>query len=219
VDRFVVEEFVPGPEVSVETMSSGGRHVVLAITEKLLQPDGFVEIGHALPARLAPPTAEAVRSATASALDAIGLRDGPSHTEFRLQDGVPRLIETHNRVGGDRIHDLVEAACGVDLDRLWIGGPVGLVPPLAGPPPVSRAAATRFVLAEPGEVVAIDGVEEVHAHPAVIGFDLSVGVGDRVGQLRTSWDRIGQVLVTAPTTATAVALADDLAARIRVVTR
>ena len=132
VDRFVLEEFVDGPEISVEAFSSGGRHVVLAITEKLLTETGFVEIGHALPARLQPPVAAAVRRATAGLLDAIGLRDGPSHTEFRLSGGMPRLIETHNRVGGDRIHDLVQAATGVDQDSLWIGGPTGLLPTLPG---------------------------------------------------------------------------------------
>jgi len=219
VDRFVLEEFVDGPEISVEAFSSGGRHVVLAITEKLLAGTGFVEIGHALPARLHPSVAAHVRRATECLLDTIGLRDGPSHTEFRLCDGVPRLIETHNRVGGDRIHDLVQAATGVDQDSLWIGGPTGILPALSEAPTVRVAAATRFLLAEPGEVVAIEGEDEVRAHPDVIGLDLAVGVGDRVRPLRTSWDRVGQVLVTAPTTERAVALADELAGRIRVVTR
>ena len=68
-------------------------------------------------------------------------------------------------------------------------------------------------------MVAIEGEDEVRAHQDVIGLDLAVGVGDWVRPLRTSWDRVGQVLVTAPTTGRAVALADELAGRIRVVTR
>jgi len=219
VGRFVQEEFVTGPEVSVETFSTGGRHVVLAVTEKLLAPEGFVELGHATPARLDPAVTAAVHRATAAALDGLGLRDGPSHTEFRLPGGVPRLIETHNRVGGDRIHDLVEATCGVDQDRLWLGSPTGLLAPLTAAPPVTRAAATRFITAEPGTVVAVEGLDAVRLHPAVLAADLTVAVGDQVRELRTSWDRLGQVVVTAPTTDEAVALAADLAARVHVVTR
>ena len=219
LDRFLIEQFVPGPEVSVEAVSFGGRHVVLAITEKLLADGGFVEIGHALPARLDAGLDRAIVESTVAFLDAVGLRDGPSHTEFRLGGPTPVLIESHNRVGGDRIHDLVECAFGVDMDKVALAWPQGLTPPLTDAPSAGCAAATRFFVAPPGEVVAIEGVEEARRHPGVVGLDVTVAVGDTVRPLRASWDRCGQIVVTAPTTAQAAALAGRLASRIRIVTR
>jgi biotin carboxylase len=219
LDRFMVEQFVPGPEVSVETVSFGGRHVVLAITEKLLADGGFVEIGHALPARLEVGLERAIVASTVAFLEAVELRDGPSHTEFRLGGRTPVLIESHNRVGGDRIHDLVECAFGVDMDKVALAWPHGLMPPLTGAPEARCAAATRFFVAPPGEVVAIEGVDEARQHPGVVGLDVTVAVGDTVRPLRASWDRCGQIVVTAPTTAQAAALVDRLASQIRIVTR
>jgi biotin carboxylase len=219
LDRFLVEEYVNGPEFSVEAVSVSGEHVVLAITEKLLAEDSFVEIGHALPARLDGVVERRLAAATMAFLDAMGLRDGPSHTEFRLENGMPRVIESHDRVGGDRIHDLVEAVCGVDQDRFALGWPFGLAPaPRSGLAP-SCGAATRFFDSVPGEVVAIEGVEEVAGHPSVIALEVSVQVGDVVRPLRSSWDRVGQVAVRAATTADALALAERLASRVHVVTR
>ncbi len=52
---FLVEEYLLGPEYSVETLSRDGRHQVVGITEKLLgQPPYFVEVGHHHPAPLPP---------------------------------------------------------------------------------------------------------------------------------------------------------------------
>jgi biotin carboxylase len=219
LDRFMLEQFVPGPEVSVEAVSFGGRHLILAITEKLLADGCFVEIGHALPARLDADLERAIVAATVAFLDAVGLRDGPSHTEFRLGGPNPVLIESHNRAGGDRIHDLVECAFGVDMDNVALAWPQGLMAPLAGVPEARCAAATRFFVAPPGEVVAIEGIEEARRHPGVVALDMAVAVGDTVRPLRTSWDRCGQIVVTAPDTAQATALADQLAGRIKIVTR
>jgi hypothetical protein len=36
-------------------------------------------------------------------LEAVGHRDGPAHTELKLTRNGPRIIESHNRQGGDRI--------------------------------------------------------------------------------------------------------------------
>ena len=53
--RVIVEAYVLGSEVSVETLTVGGEHEVLAITEKLTTgPPNFVEIGHQMPARRTP---------------------------------------------------------------------------------------------------------------------------------------------------------------------
>ncbi len=95
----------------------------------------------------------------------MGLRDGVSHTELRLTSRGPRVIESHDRVSGGRVMDLVEAVYGIDLERHAVGWPFRLVPELPWRPAARGAAATRFLTAEPGTVVAIEGADEVRAHP------------------------------------------------------
>ncbi|MEU6865191.1 ATP-grasp domain-containing protein [Streptomyces sp. NPDC046876] len=217
IGRFIAEQYIPGPEYSVETFSFAGRHIVLAITEKLTG-DGFVELGHALPARLGAADEKAVEEAVARFLDAVGLTDGAAHTELRLSPSGPQIIESHNRMGGDRIFDLLRSAYGIDLEEWIVAWQFGLIPALTERPTARHAAATRFLSAEPGTVVEIQGAEEARALDGVIDVETTVRPGDTVGELRGNWDRVGQVLATGADTAAAVAAAERLTEKVTVVT-
>lgn len=213
IGAHIVEEYLEGPEYSVEAYSFDGRHVVVAITEKLTTGSGFVELGHAQPARVHDTTA--LVETTTTFLDAVGLRHGPSHTEIKLTPAGPKIIEGHNRIGGDRIVDLLELSYGVDFETLVVGVPFGLVPPLAEPPPLRTASATRFLTAPPGVVVAVEGADEVRAQPDVVALDVTVKPGSVV-RTGSNWDRCGQVIAIGPDTDAAVARCAELADQITI---
>jgi biotin carboxylase len=215
--EFLMEEYLDGPEYSVESISFDGDHILVAITEKASGPN-FVEFGHALPARLTSADEAGISRCVTELLDAVEFRHGPAHTEVKLTEAGPRVIESHGRTGGDRIRDLVEAAYGLDLERQAIGWAAGVLPALTAPASLRQAAATRFLTAEPGQVVGIDGVADVLDHEGVLDVDIAVAVGDMVRPVQASWDRVGQVLLTAPSTADAVALCARLARQISVTT-
>lgn len=220
IGRFVAEQYITGPEFSVETFSFAGRHIVLAVTEKLTGgADGFIELGHALPARLTPADERGIEEAVARFLDAVGLTDGAAHTELRLSPSGPQIIESHNRMGGDRIFDLLDAAYGIDVEEWIVAWQFGLIPALTERPAPRCSAATRFLSAEPGTVVEIQGVAEAKALDGTLDVETSVSVGGTVGALRGNWDRVGQVLATGPDTTAAVAAAERLTEKVSVVTR
>jgi biotin carboxylase len=211
VDVFLMEGYVPGPEFSVEALSFAGRHVAVGITEKLVSDDHFAELGHALPARLRPSEREAVTEAVGAFLDAMGITDGATHTELRLSPTGPVVIESHHRVGGGHIGELVQQVYGVDLLREAVGWATGLRPALPGPPEPRCAASTRFVVREPGTVTAVSGVTQAAARLDVLSAEVTASPGDTVRPLRDNWDRLGSVVVRAEDTATAVELARRLA--------
>ncbi|MCB5165692.1 ATP-grasp domain-containing protein [Streptomyces bambusae] len=213
VTGFLAEAHIPGPEFSVETFSFGGRHVVLAVTEKLTDDEHFAELGHALPARLDPDRRAALTGAVTSFLTVMGVTDGPGHTEIRLGTDRPVVVESHNRLGGGHIAELVEAAYGINMYAYAAGWPLGTVPELLSEPVPAAAACTRFVLRDPGTVTSVSGVEDVAARSDVLAVSVSVKPGDTVRPLRDNWDRIGFVAATAPDTDAAVALCEDLAGR------
>ncbi|MGW7103930.1 ATP-grasp domain-containing protein [Streptomyces sp. NPDC054838] len=216
VREFLMESYLDGPEFSVEGFSFGGRHVVVAVTEKLVDDTHFAELGHALPARLTPQAYAQVTSTVADFLDTMGVTDGPSHTELRLTSRGPVVIESHNRVGGGHINELVEAAYGIDLLRYGVAWPLGLVEELPEPPIARAGACTRFVLRDPGTVTAVSGVKEVAARADVLAVEVSVSPGDEVRPLRDNWDRLGFAAVTAADTDAAIALCERLTAQIRI---
>ncbi|GAA1584868.1 ATP-grasp domain-containing protein [Streptomyces globosus] len=217
IGPFIAEQYIPGPEYSVETFSFAGRHVVLAVTEKLTG-DGFVELGHALPARLAPADEQRIEEAVVRFLDAIGLADGAAHTELRLAPAGPQIIESHNRMGGDRIFDLLDTAYGIDLEEWIVAWQFRLVPALTARPAARCAAATRFLSAEPGRVTAVHGADRARALDTTIDVEVAVRPGDTVGALRGNWDRVGQVLASGPDTAAAAAAAERLTADVTIET-
>lgn len=204
LQEFLMEEYVDGPEYSVETFSFGGRHVVVAITEKFVDHHTFTELGHAVPARLNEPVQEQVRDSVRGFLDAMGLRDGTAHTEIRIGPRGPVVIESHNRIGGDAIPDLVRAAYGIDLVTYALGWPFGLVPELPDRPAAHAGASTRFLVGEPGRVESVSGVERARGRQGVLDVKVSVSPGDTVRSLRDNWDRLGLIAVAGPDTTAAI---------------
>ncbi|MFD9702582.1 ATP-grasp domain-containing protein [Lentzea sp. NPDC059081] len=209
----LAEEYLDGPEVSVEAFSHDGVHTVVALTDKVLGT-GFVEVGHAVPADLPEPVRRQVSELTTALLDAVGLVEGPSHTEIKLTGRGPRVVESHNRVGGDFIPDLVRLVHGVDLLRLAVGVPLGLMAWRPEPRQAEGGAAVRFLLAEPGTVTEVTVPEALD--PAV-SLTLTAKPGTEVPPLRWSDDRVcGHVIATGDTAADAAARCVEAVSRIRV---
>ena len=195
--RMLAEEYLDGPEISVEAFSDRGVHTVVAFTQKILGPR-FIEVGHVVPAQVDPGTRDEVVAMTTALLDAVGLTEGPSHTEFRLTPAGPRIIESHNRIGGDNITDLVRQVHAVDFERLAVGVPLGLLPWAGDPPTATGGAAIRFFTPPPGTVRRIDRPAHHELEPGVT-LTIGVAVGDTIPQLTWSVDRVaGHVMATAP---------------------
>ncbi|HEY0062236.1 MAG TPA: ATP-grasp domain-containing protein [Telluria sp.] len=217
IERFLMEEYLDGPEISVESFSFDGRHVIVALTDKVVLAH-HVEGGHCVPSLLDSASAAAAGALTCTFLDAIGLRDGPAHTEIKLTARGPRIVESHNRVGGDRINELVRQAYGVSLKGLALGWAAGVSAALEAPPAPLRAAAIRYLVAEPGVVGAIGGLDAVRALPGFVELRIDVACGDTVRPVRCSSDRAGHVIATGATQAEAIARCEAMLACIRITT-
>ncbi|QDQ15001.1 ATP-grasp domain-containing protein [Streptomyces spectabilis] len=205
----LAEEFLDGPEISVEAFSHQGRHTIVAITDKQILPS-FVEAGHTMPSALPPATLKRAAELTLAFLDAVELREGPSHTEVKVTGRGPRVIESHNRVGGDKIRELTRRAYGVDLVGLTVGCPLGLLP--APSEPLARGgAAIRFLTPAPGTVRRVR-TPDVHDTAAVV--EVEVGVGDVIGPVRHSGDRAGYVLTDGTDAADAARRCEHLARQV-----
>jgi biotin carboxylase len=215
-NEFLMEEFLDGPEISVETLSFDGRHVVIAVTDKEIGGPGFVEIGHSQPSGHSAETLGEVTQLVTDFLDAVGLSNGPAHTEVKLTSRGPRIVESHNRIGGDRINELAEIAYGIDMERYALGIRFGAVEPLTTSPEPRGGAAVRFLTPESGRVVEVTGVDAVRADPAFVDLQLAVGPGDAVPPLTWNEDKVGHVIARGATAAEAIAHARRLAAAIRV---
>lgn len=200
---FIAEVFLDGPEYSVETFSFNGHHIVLSITEKILAGanahNPFVELGHVMPADLDETTADSIRRYTIACLDAIGLHNGPAHTEVKLTQDGPRIIETHNRVGGDQIVDLLLLSHEINVLDLTVAWPLDMIAPLDQNPDAKRAAAIQFFTPEPGVVSHVAGTFAARRMPDVVQLELNLSPGDVIRPIQESFDRPGYIICTGNT--------------------
>lgn len=116
--KAVIEEFVEGREISVESISFKGKHYILQITDKVTtEAPFFVELEHHQPSTLPDDTKQRVKSIVLNALDALHIQYGASHAELKItEDGDIRVIEIGARMGGDFIgSDLVKLSTGYDF--------------------------------------------------------------------------------------------------------
>jgi biotin carboxylase len=119
----MIEDFLEGDEYSCECITFEGIHHFLAMTKKYTTgAPNFIETGHIQPSGLSENIINNVTQIVFSALDALGMRFGASHSEFKIDsEGNICLIEIGARMGGDCIgSDLVQISTGYDFLQMVI---------------------------------------------------------------------------------------------------
>ena len=211
--RALCEEFVEGPEITVNAFVHDGRFTPLAVTDRERALAFGVATAHLYPSQHA--VAGAVAAAEAACL-ALGIVAGPTYTQVLLAADGPRVMEVAARLGGGHDGELCAAALGVDLSAAAVRAALGQAPgPLA--PTRERAAVVRFLVAPPGRLTRVDGLDEARALPGVELAFAYRGPGARIGPLLRGPDRAGFVLATGATRADAEATARTAEAAIRFV--
>lgn len=116
--KAIVEEYIEGDEVSVESISWEGKHTILTITDKITTgAPHFVELAHHQPSSLSKEIQDKIRTETIKCLNALGVNFGAGHSEFKItSNGEVYIIEVGARMGGDFIGShLVELSTGYDF--------------------------------------------------------------------------------------------------------
>jgi hypothetical protein len=199
LDEYIMEEWVDGVLYSAEAFSFNGKHTVLAITEAVTLRGTMVHVGHVVPARLKPELEATVATMTTGFLDAMEYPNGPSHTEFKMSTKRgPVIIESQNRIGGALINEMVHQVYGVDMHALTMQWPHRLTQPIDIRPVADGGAASWLVVAQPGEITEINGIDDVKADPTTLAVDLPIAPGDIVRSLDGSWDGLGHVAARGP---------------------
>jgi biotin carboxylase len=115
-DGLLVEEYLEGREVSVESAVLDGQLHIVALTRKQVGfAPGFEELGHIVAMHEPLPEDAAIREVVQQAHRALGIQMGVTHAELRLTRQGPRMIELGLRCAGDLIPSVVELATGIDL--------------------------------------------------------------------------------------------------------
>lgn len=222
----MVEEYMEGPEVSVETFTVNRETHIITITDKMVTDlPYFVETGHTEGSRLPEIEQADIRRVALKAVKAINVINGPCHVEIKATAKGAKLVEIAARMGGDHItSDLVPLSTGVDMTACSLAAVIG--DPVDLEPKRSQGAAIRFLYMQDAAdtsvdsstriITSIEGIETASSMPGVTNVQLYSRVGDEAVPLKSSNDRLGHVIAVGADADEAAARADAALEAIRI---
>ncbi|MGN5635112.1 ATP-grasp domain-containing protein [Streptomyces sp. AC154] len=196
--RILVEEYLTGPEFSVEVF---GTEAVVTVAKHVGPLPAFVETGHDVPAALPGEQEIALRETAVRAVRALGLGWGAAHVELRLTGTrTAQVIEVNPRLAGGMIPELVRRACGIDLVRAQVLAALGAAPELERSG--HARASIRFLTCDRDGILAPaaalqEAVDRARTVPGTVETLLYRAPGEPVGPAADFRGRVGHAIAVA----------------------
>ena len=216
--QVLIEQFIEGPEFSVEVIVWQGEPHVLAVTDKkTTEAPYFVELGHNQPSVFPDDIQRKLKDGAIAGCKALGLTYCAAHCELKIQNGEAYLMEIGARMGGDFIStELTHLSTGIDMVAATIDVVLGIEPDLT-PKTKGQGVCIRYFIPKPGLLKAIEGTEYLN-RSFVYDAEIYHRIGDVIPEVRSSLDRSGHVIVTGETAEIAIDLADNLINQVKFIT-
>ena len=217
LDSVLVEEFIEGPEYSIEGLHYDGKSEVIQFTEKKTTEFPYnVELGHIQPANISEENKQKIREIVEKIGKALKFENCPSHTELKINERGIFVIETSPRLGGDYITStLTPLSTGINLEDQLLHIALGeKVDTQIGR--VEKASGVCFLNLPCGKVTSIDpAINEVNTWSNVYSFATSLKVCDEIHPITSSLNRYGQFIVKGETREEVVSSLDEYEHRIK----
>lgn len=206
----LIEQFIEGPEFSIEIIVWNGCVNVLAVTDKkTTDAPNFVELGHNQPSCRSTLEIETIKAAAIAGVKALGVNNCACHVEVKLQNGKAYLMEVGARMGGDFISTvLTQLSTGVDMVAAAVNCALG-IEPILKPISEQHGVCIRYFCPKPGKLVSISNTDILEL-PNVYAKEIYVKEGDIIQEITSSLCRSGHVIVTDENAFKAIQLAEKI---------
>ena len=196
----LAEDFIPGIEVALEGLLTQGALQPLAMFDKPDPLNGpfFEETIYITPSRLSFELQQNVVACASRTAEALGLREGPVHGEFRVNEHGVWLIEMAGRSIGGRCSRTLDFASGMSLEELILRHALRM--PL---PPLTRQKQSAGVMMLPipygGILRDVRGQIEAKAVPGIVELTITAEPGDELVPLPEGTRYLGFLLARGAT--------------------
>jgi len=198
LDTVLVEEFIEGPEYSIEGLHHDEMSEVIQFTEKKTTEFPYnVELGHIQPANISKENQQKIREIVDKIGAALHFENCPSHTELKINDRGIFVIETSPRLGGDYITStLTPLSTGVNLEDELLK--ISLGETINPDPKAVQYSGVRFFSFEEGSIIKqVPNEDFVKTWPHVVDFSFNLKEGEKVNRITSSLNRYGHLTLTA----------------------
>ena len=207
--RVIVEEFIDGPEFSLDALVYEGEIFVCGIADRHIRfPPYFVEVGHTIPSSQPRGVQEAVELLFVGGIQALRIENGAAKGDIMFSSDGPVIGEIAARLSGGYMSGWTyPQSTGINITLAALNIAVGRHPGALAPTK-SYTSAERAFFSIPGIVESVSGFSEHPAPPATNAF-LRVSPGDGVKFPRNNVDKCGNTIATAPTREAAISAAES----------
>ncbi len=216
--QVIIEEFIPGDQISIEGVVVDGTLHVTAIADRNYSRNDYfyplmVEDGGEMPTKHSDSVTDRMCTAFATAVSSLEISTGPTKGDLIIaEDGRVYVIEVTSRLsGGGFCSRVVPRVNGINIVETTIQLALGLSVDLAAlKPKFSKGMCHRYHFHQAGKITNIRGLEKAKKMPGVV--ELVINQAFEVGQSLepvTYANRLFYIITIADDRDTAITLAED----------
>lgn len=212
----ILEEYLVGPEVSVEMVVINRQPTVLQITDKITSgAPHFVELGHTQPSILPNPVKEEICEVAKSAVYSLGISNSIVHAEIIITKDGAKMVELGARMGGDGIQQqLIKLSTGIDLPNFAIDLALGR--PLYVPKStINKYSMIRFIPSMVGIINDIIIEDSISGLPGLVSYKLFCNRGEYFEERNDNSGRFGYVIAQADSHDATISCCDKAISKIK----
>ncbi|MEE1831710.1 ATP-grasp domain-containing protein [Streptomyces sp. SP17KL33] len=194
----LIEQYLEGPEIAVDSVVVDGRLEPLYIVRKRFGPKPFFEESGQTVNADDPLLLDAeLMAMIQAAFTALGLRNAMTHTEVKLTAAGPVIVEVNGRLAGDFVPHVAKLATG--LDGAILAAQVACGEPVDTARRVRRSAAHQIAYADRGGRFNYISLPDAGSHPYLVASGTLLAPGATVTLPPDGYmARCGYVIVAAP---------------------
>ncbi|GGK34840.1 hypothetical protein GCM10010965_29730 [Caldalkalibacillus thermarum] len=180
-DLLLIEEFLQGTELSIDSIVYRGQVIFENIIEKpsIDSTYGFAEVDFITPPNFSDSDIQSILTLNSTIVRELDITNSVLHLEIILTSEGPKILEMNPRVGGARIIDITRASRNVDLELAAIQLSCDEKPEIND----SFKVYSGFKIIYPtksGIISSVTGLEEARSVKHVTNVPFTKNIGDRV---------------------------------------
>ncbi len=188
----VAEEFIEGPELSIDVWVEEGKAHVLCVSnsEKIADADKFVIFRGNFPAKETAIVKDEISEVAQKIADAFGIQNAPMLIQAIYRDGHIFVLEFSARTGGGVKYLMIQKASGFDVIRGVVDLTLGEKPHVGSLVGEYAYISNEFVYCHEGVFDKLVGFEELKTNGVIVDYYLFKWQGAVMKDIQSSGDRI-----------------------------
>ena len=200
VTDYLVEEYMKGPEISIDAITQKGKVTIFGIADQIrMKPPYFIQLFENIPYLCDQKDEKIIIDLIKKTHEAMDIKNSASHTEIIFTPEGPKIVEIACRIGGDNIHDAVYEITGYNLMFESIMIALGLDRTYGEIPTKCHTAMQYLLPTKSGIITDIVFPKELENNPNVIEIYNFAKIGDKVSIPPFSFDFLGYITVKGKT--------------------